>query len=169
MQQRKRNGPLVGATEVLVKLDVEWQVKTIRELLTIKTSFKVITWTGRLFKTAEAYASYEGDTAEVYRIKVAGHTYDCTPEHVWPVLHKGKTVMTEAKDLKTGFEIVRHPAFVGNIEVNYTKLANVDVPSTGHIVSVKRKTRSEWVGCLTVTAQHNFMLASGIMTGNCTI
>lgn len=166
---RMRKGPLVGSTEVLVKIDAEWVVKTIRELLAVKTSFKVITWTGKIFKTAEAYASYEGDTKEIYRLKIAGKNYECTPEHQWTVLHRGNTVMTEARSLKTGFEIVRHPAFYdAGKAVNFAKLANVDVPGTGHLSSLKRKTKSEWVGCLTVPTYHNFMLASGVMTGNCT-
>ena len=163
-----RKGPLVGTTEVLVKLDAEWQVKTIRELLAIKTSFKVITWTGKIFKTAEAYASYEGDTREIYRIKIAGKSYGCTPDHTWAVLHRGATVPTEARNLKTGFEIVRHPAFLdGTVAVNNAKLTNVDKPGTGHISSVKKKTTNEWVGCLTVPTYNNFMLASGVITGDC--
>lgn len=164
----KGKAPLVGGTEVLVKLDGSWQVRTVRELLSIKTSFKVITWTGRIFKTAEAYASYEGDTQEIYRIKVAGYTHECTPDHPWPILKRGVTSMVAAKDLKTGFEIVRNPGLKELTAINAAKLANIAKPAVGHIVSVKRKTKNEWVGCLTVPNHHNFMLASGMMTGNCT-
>lgn len=168
MTNKMREGPLVGATEVLVKLDSEWQVKTIRELLAIKVSFKVITWTGKIFKSTEAYASYEGDTQEIYRIKIAGKSYGCTPGHNWAVLHRGSTVATEARNLKPGFEIVRHPAFLdGSVGVNNAKLSNVDKPIAGHISSVKKKTTNEWVGCLTVPTYNNFMLATGVITGDC--
>lgn len=163
------DGPLVGNTEVLVKINEEWEVKTMRELLSIRTSFKVITWTGTLFKTAEAFASYEGDTAEIYRVKIGHLHYDCTPKHKWPVMHKGVQTIIEAQDLKTGYEVIMHPAYAEGGEVNTAKLANVKTPALGHISSVKRKKMNVWVGCLTVPTHHNFMLASGVMTGNCHI
>ena len=160
---RTADGLSANGNRVLVKLcpGGSWEVKSLAELLSIKVAFKVISWTGELFRTADAYA-YSGGvvTSETYRVKISGIPYDCAPGHPWLVLKRGRAELVDTALLKPGVLVIRHPGLVG------TTFSTLKKFGTGVVSSVKRRSEPTLVGNLSVHNQGNFMLDTGCMTGS---
>ena len=176
------DGPLLGSTTLPVLYEDEVQTLSMETLASEEwrnRKYQVVSWGGASFHWADAQDCRV--TCHVEKLVTItlenGSKIKCAESHKWPIVvptHDSRIeyinqfvslLMTSAGRLKPG-DLLYSPGDVSN---TYEAIG-VQTPQPVKIVSCKTsKVELIPMYCLTVPFDHNFLLSSGVITGNCHI
>lgn len=171
------DGPLVGSTQVQVKIDGAPWVGPIEELVGtqgIKVQSVVYSNGRHSLSHCNANVIQVGVTQELINTEVVMEDgskvkYQAAPSHMWPVMHY------KAQDVREGIATVNEKNGMGFKRAEHLKpgdfIVHVDSPKGARVSKTKRMKLKEAVPvyCFNVPQTGNFVLPSGVVSSNCHI